>query len=232
MNPVKRPPPYQEETESKRLYPQLPVISQEGNYLIKDEEDRIIETGQAETTITMYPNSKSKKKSSKSKETTTRSGTRIRRMEYGYDEQSDLEGAMGGYDPAVRRILARAERRGGETTNDSENGDSDVDLETRTPSSARWFRPPTSSTVVAGDLQRSLREIASKIDQCFLDMETPTTPERQRILENQVEALQELRKELQRDGSQPVGMRNALRSRKQPAPRKMFPVVVRGQNLE
>ncbi|XP_034444013.1 uncharacterized protein LOC117763175 [Hippoglossus hippoglossus] len=101
MNPVKRPPPYEEGTKSKQIYPQLPVISQEGNYHIRDKEDKIIETGQAETTITMYPNSKSKKK-------TTRFGTRIKRVEYGDDnDQSDLEGSMGGYDPAVRRILVQ-----------------------------------------------------------------------------------------------------------------------------
>ncbi len=36
-------------------------------------------------------------------------------MESGDDDedQSDLEESMGGYDPAIRGVLARAERRGG-----------------------------------------------------------------------------------------------------------------------
>lgn len=59
---AKRPPPYEEEAEFKDVYPQLPVIIQEGGYCIRDEDERVIERGQAETTIKMTPSSKSKKK--------------------------------------------------------------------------------------------------------------------------------------------------------------------------
>ena len=61
-SPVKSPPPYESEVKIKDIYPQLPVISQEGRYCIKDDNDQIIEVGQAETTIKMIQSSKSKKK--------------------------------------------------------------------------------------------------------------------------------------------------------------------------
>ena len=60
-NPVKKPPPYEKEVRFEEVYPQLPVISQEGTYHIRDEDGRTIERGQAETTIKTYPSSKSKK---------------------------------------------------------------------------------------------------------------------------------------------------------------------------
>ncbi|KAG7222695.1 hypothetical protein INR49_026304, partial [Caranx melampygus] len=56
--PVQRPPPYEKEVELGELYPQLPVISQEGNYLLRDEDEQVIEMGKAETTIKMYPSTK------------------------------------------------------------------------------------------------------------------------------------------------------------------------------
>ncbi|KAI3356777.1 hypothetical protein L3Q82_003326 [Scortum barcoo] len=58
----------------------------------------------------MYPTMKAKRRMRRLE---TEGGLRIRRLESGSDEdQSDLEGAMGGYDPAVRRMLAKAEKRG------------------------------------------------------------------------------------------------------------------------
>jgi len=135
-----RPPPYERGAELKKIYPQLPVTSQEGNYLIKDKDERILETGKAETTIKMYPNSKSEKKRAHLE---MKGKLRNKRMEFGDDDddddQSDLEEFMGGYDPAVRRILARAERRRGATgekkdlrddsSSESVNGDSDGNWE-------------------------------------------------------------------------------------------------------
>ena len=61
-DPVKNPPPYEKKAAFSKIYPQLPVISQEGKYQIIDNEDRVIEMGQAETTIKMYPHSKGQKK--------------------------------------------------------------------------------------------------------------------------------------------------------------------------
>ena len=83
----------------------------------------------------MYPSSKSKKK--KKAHIESRGGQRFRMMEMGDDSQSDLDEAVGGYDPIVRRILAKAEiigdksvRRmspGKDHTDESEDGDSDGD---------------------------------------------------------------------------------------------------------
>ena len=54
-DPVKRPPPYEKDNTPRAIYPQLPVINQQGNYYIKDEDEQIIEMGKAETTIKTYP---------------------------------------------------------------------------------------------------------------------------------------------------------------------------------
>jgi len=58
--PVQCPPPYEMNTKCMDIYPQLPMINQEGKYYIEDDEERVIETGKAKTTIPMYPSSRSK----------------------------------------------------------------------------------------------------------------------------------------------------------------------------
>ena len=134
------PPPYKEREE---IYPQLPVINQEGNYLIKNEDEQVLEMGKAETTIKMYPNSKYKKKV-----TQFQTGGRFERRGESETDQSDNEGAMGGYDPAVRKILVRAERRGGKTGKKREvkedrssgSGDGDSDSESEGQSPARGLK--------------------------------------------------------------------------------------------
>ena len=55
------PPPYEKDTKSGKLYPQLPVISHEGNYHLQDDNGQVLEEGQAETTIKMIPTTKKKK---------------------------------------------------------------------------------------------------------------------------------------------------------------------------
>ncbi|KAI4884634.1 hypothetical protein NFI96_014245, partial [Prochilodus magdalenae] len=108
-----------------------------GGYHIRDEDGCTIERGQAEMTIKTYPTSKSKEETASVK---TKRELRIRRKDFGGDDdQSDLEEVMGGYDPAVRRMLSKAEKRGEKTrrredsgdnsSDESENGDSDGDSE-------------------------------------------------------------------------------------------------------
>ncbi|KAI4899572.1 hypothetical protein NFI96_002188 [Prochilodus magdalenae] len=77
-DPVKKPPPYEREVRFEEVYPQLPVISQEGTYHIRDEDGRMIERGQVETTIKTYPSSKTKKETTSLK---TKHDLRIRRRE-------------------------------------------------------------------------------------------------------------------------------------------------------
>ena len=78
----------------------------------------------------------------------------------------------------------------------------------------------------------TLRQVGRSIDRCFSDLEKTSIPERQRALENQLEELQIQKDELQEEGSQLSGMKYALRPRKEFVLKKMFPVVIRGQNLE
>lgn len=51
MSSVLSPPPYEGETASPQGYPQLPILTTEGRYLIEDNIQRIVETGDATTTI-------------------------------------------------------------------------------------------------------------------------------------------------------------------------------------
>lgn len=224
---AKRPPPYEEEAEFKDVYPQLPVIIQEGDYCIRDEDERIIERGQAETTIKMNPSSKSKKKMTRLE---TKGRARFRRMEDD-DEQSDVEEIMGGYDPVIRRRLARAERRGDESwkkkdtgdqiSDESEDGDSDEEWEIKGASCSRGFYPPMTT-----------EEIEKDMDRCISCLEKSTYPEEIRELEEHLEKLTIQREKLRKKGSQKLEKKYALRPRKGSTSKKMLPVIIRGQNLE
>ncbi|KAI4889746.1 hypothetical protein NFI96_019342, partial [Prochilodus magdalenae] len=133
----KKPPPYEKEVRFEEVYPQLPVISQEGAYHIRDEDGRTIEKGKAETTIKTYPSSKSKKETASVR---AKRELRIRRRDFGGDDDlSDLEEVTGGYYPAVRRMLSKAEIRGETTRRKEDSGDGDGDSE-----KVYWLRKPKS----------------------------------------------------------------------------------------
>ena len=232
VDPIKTPPPYEIEKKHKKIYPQLPVINQEGNYYIKDEDERIIEMGKAETIIKTYPSSKSKKRMTCRK---TRSGLR-KGIELEDDDcQSDLEGTIGGYDPVVRRILTRAERKGGKgwrkkdlvdvSSTESEESASDGDSESEGTSS---WREAASGDIEEEDRQRALEEVERSIDQCFSYMEKSSSPASQNALESQMKELQLQKKELKKKSPRKSQRHYQLRSRKG----KMCPVVIRGQNLD
>ncbi|XP_047430696.1 uncharacterized protein LOC124999740 [Mugil cephalus] len=227
--------------ELREVYPQLPVISQEGNYHIKNEAEPVIEVGKAETTILMYPSTKSKKKTTRLE---TGGRLRIKRMDFGEVEyQSDEEEARGGYDPAVRRLLARAERRGGTTgrrmelrdesevegesgsENEIENEDSDEESES--PSLAK-----RKTAYREEERRQILREVEENIDRCCRCLDKCTTPKGRKALEDQLQELQIQKKELRKTGSQKLDKEYELRSREKKKPGKMCPVVIRGQNLE
>lgn len=173
---MNKPPPYEKKVEFKELYPQLPVMAHEGDYRIVDDEDRIIERGQAETLIKMYPSSKSKKKASR---LDTGGGLKIkRRMSFG-DDQSDEEENLGAYDPAVRRILAKAEKKGNlgdKDSNDSEDGDSDDDWGCRGASASRGFFPEEASTRIDEHRQRAMKDIERSIDECITSLNRDPSP--------------------------------------------------------
>lgn len=96
MSPIQKPLTYKKEIGHQDNYPQLRVISQEGNYYITDDDEKIIETGKAETTNNkMYPFTKSKCKTvhfeAKDKMT-------VKKTDFGDGEyvQGDLERTKGG----------------------------------------------------------------------------------------------------------------------------------------
>ena len=111
-----------------------------------------MEEGRVRKTIEMYPSTKSKKKTvhvcSKGK---LRSKGKDSEKE---GDQSDLEKTMGGYDPVVRQLLARAERQGAKMGKkkqvrdggftESEDGDSDRGLDSYS-SSEEFDRTASSS---------------------------------------------------------------------------------------
>ncbi|KAI4881961.1 hypothetical protein NFI96_008338 [Prochilodus magdalenae] len=242
VNPVKQPPPYENEVKFKDLYPQLPVISQGGGYCIRDEDDRIIEAGQAETTIKMYPSSKSKRRPACLQ---TEGEVRIRKKKVDDDDdQTDVEEIMGGYDPAVRRILAKAEERGYKvkkkeksdegSSNESEDGDSDRERERRGRFCLKRPGPAATSTQAEEeeDGWRTVMEIERSIDQCLSYLDEAISLDSQKALEKQLKELERQKKELRKKSSKKVEKKYVLRSTKEETPDKMCPVIVRGQNLE
>ncbi|KAM7378716.1 hypothetical protein PAMP_004320 [Pampus punctatissimus] len=161
-DPVKKPPPYEKEVTFKDVYPQLPLLGQEGNYRIRDDNGQVVETGQMETLIKMFPDSKNKKDTVS---LTTKLGQRMKRMKSDdVDEQNDLED-MVGYDPVVRRILAKAEKRGDKTwmekyigedsSNEIKDGDSDGDCDSKDPCYSKGCFPTTSSPIIKEDKQKA-----------------------------------------------------------------------------
>ncbi|KAK6299147.1 hypothetical protein J4Q44_G00306570 [Coregonus suidteri] len=232
MDSAKTPPPYEKEVKFKDVYPQLPVIIQEGDYCIRDEDEQIIERGQAETTIKMNPNSKSRKKT---RCLETKGRVRFRRMELDDDDdddQSDSEEIMGGYDPVIRQRLARAERRGDgswkkkntrySSSDENEDGDNDEDLETKGASYSRGFYPTMTST----------EEIERDIDRCVSYLDKANNLEEVRELEEQLKKLKIQKKKLLKKGSQELEKKYTLRPRQGSTSKKMMPVIIRGQNLE
>ncbi|KAM3607523.1 uncharacterized protein V6R79_009164 [Siganus canaliculatus] len=238
VTPIKNPPPYEKEVKFKEIYPQLPVISQEGNYQVINDNDQVIETGKAETTIKMYP---SVKRKTKSKSQTSKGSLRVRRMQWQEDDQSDSEENRGGYDPVVRSILAKAEKRGekswstrdvdNDSSNESQNGSSNEDSEDE--DLLKRFYPVASSTSIGEDRRQALRGIEKSIEQCLFDLDISSNAESRKALGDQLEELQIAKKQLQGKDSKKLETKTyTLRKRKDKTPDKMCPVIIRGQNLE
>lgn len=197
--PVINPPPYEKDTEISDIYPQLPVISHEGRYSVRNEDEQIIEKGKARTTIQMYPNPEAK--------------TKI---------QSDEEEALGGYEPNVRRMLVKAEKRGGKPLKEKKPSRSPSDDSTDTDSNEDLDTDDST--------RHSLKEIRKSISQCQLDLEAVKTPEARRSLAVHLEDLKSMERFLER--KQFDTPEYSLRSMKGKSRGKMCPVIIRGQSLE
>ncbi|CAJ1050808.1 hypothetical protein L3Q82_002253 [Xyrichtys novacula] len=145
-----------------------------------------------------------------------------------------------GYDPAVRHVLAKAEKRGEKTlrkkepvkdaSKESEDEDRDEESESEESSYSLWSTPRTE----AEEKHRALRRIEKCMDKCCVDLRDATSPERQRELREEFKELQIAKKDLRKKGvEKPSTSDYSLRPRNGDNPaEKMCPVVVRGQNLE
>ncbi|KAI4874041.1 hypothetical protein NFI96_008902 [Prochilodus magdalenae] len=160
------------------------------------------------------------------------------------DDQTDVEEIMGGYDPAVRRILAKAEERGDkvkkkeksddESSDESEDGDSDRERGRRGRFCLRRPGPAATSTQAEEeeDGWRTVMEIERSIDQCLSYLDEAISLDSQKALQKQLKELERQKKELRKKGSKKVEKKYALHSTKGETPDKMCPVIVRGQSLE
>ncbi|KAI4895565.1 hypothetical protein NFI96_031237, partial [Prochilodus magdalenae] len=190
----------------------------------------------------MYPSSKSKRRPACLQ---TEGEVRIRKKKADDDDdQTDVEEIMGGYDPVVRRILAKAEERGykvkkkeksdEESSNESEDGDSDRERERRDRFCLRRPGPAATSTQAEEeeDGWRTVMEIERSIDQCLSYLDEAISLDSQKALEKQLKELERQKKELRKKSSKKVEKKYVLRSTKGETPDKMCPVIVGGQNLE
>lgn len=97
---VRNSPLYEAEVKYIDVYPQLPVLSHKGKYNIKDEDSQTVEEGKAKTVMHIYPTRK------------TRKDNICKKLFLGDEDSSGTDEAVGGYDPAIKRMLAKAEKRG------------------------------------------------------------------------------------------------------------------------
>jgi len=231
--PVQCPPPYEMTNKYADIYPQLPMITQEGNYQIEDDEERIIEAGKATTTITMYPTSRSK---TGKVQTGRKSGSKKTTDKRGYD-QTDTEGAIGGYDPKIKRMLEKAETRGKirskkaimeqDEPSGTESGSRDEDSDRRCSPLFEHYNPLSSEDQ---ELRGEIRTIRAEMEQCRRDLNRAISLENQQCVEDKLQSLYITKKELQKRRTLHSSPRRyELRTR---GVKKMAQVLVRGQNLE
>lgn len=179
----------------------------------------------------MYPTIKTKRKG--------KAAEVIRKLTFSEDVSE--EEIAGGYDPEIRRMLARAEKRGDkiggkrqeESSNESENGDSSDDSKCEGATFTGTLRSRQGSTarrerqcICEGeeDRQQTLRAIEKTIDERFAASSVSWG-----ALNEQIERLQLQRRELrEREGQKSY----SLRSRKDDKTDRMLPVLIWGQNLE
>lgn len=204
ISAVKSPPPYEKEVEYTPVYPQLPVINHEGKYKIKDDYKQTVEKGKAKTIIHMYPSSKNKTKKTYMDNRTN---------------DSDTDGAIGGYNPTIKRMLTKAEKRGikasqvkeSDQVSSSESTDEDDD-----------DNPDDCSSLVRSQCPPS-----------HFDSSDTGTPEHQQSLDSRMKELQMMETSFVRKGDSLLkSPAYYLRSKASESSDKMLPVLVRGHNLD
>ncbi|KAE8300855.1 hypothetical protein D5F01_LYC01003 [Larimichthys crocea] len=142
ISPLMTPPPYETKSESTSLYPQLPLLTTEGRYSLENDDHQILETGRATTTIVMTPETKSKQRPTSSAsggpctlktQLKDKDADGKKKTLKSIREDSNDDIFIGGYAPSIKKLLARAERRGKKTSNARKTPDpSDSDDDSNT----------------------------------------------------------------------------------------------------
>lgn len=175
MAPVTTPPPYEKQGTSAEIYPQLPILTSNGRYIMEDDDHNTLEMGEAKTTVVIQPDSKRKKKRMPNPEKKTINfakttlGKEKRRMgqkkvSKGYKlSSSDEDLCIGGYSHDIRRMLAKAEEKGRKvsrkketdrsSTSESEDGSEDEDEESE---HEEFFEPQIDHEARDGKRQEQL----------------------------------------------------------------------------
>lgn len=134
-----------------------------------------MEEGKAKTVTYMYP--------TKSKPRKTWKDDVHKTLPLEDDDESGMDEAIGGYDPAIKHVLAKAEKRGNKSekrikscrVSTDENSESDTDENPDSNSSSSEEKPP------------SLRDLERSIEQCRSDMSMTGNPGSSRDAQKTVE---------------------------------------------
>ncbi|KAM3624267.1 uncharacterized protein V6R79_021278 [Siganus canaliculatus] len=210
MTPVAASPPPYEKDKHRSLYPQLPFLTTEGRYSMENEDSQLMETGRAKTTIVLAPETKSKKQPKlssgpfrTSSKGATGSGKDGAETWTGHELSSNDKGkCIGGYDPAIKKILARAERKGQKGNREQTSSDSDsIEEESAVDNDAESDRQDDDELEKhmcrieeAGAQIHSMEEdlwtLTKTKDQLWEEMWATPTPGERQTLEESMEGLQ------------------------------------------
>ena len=215
MVPIVTPPPYEKSGERPSVYPQLPLLTTEGRYSVEDGDQQLLETGKAKTTIMMVPDVKSKRQPSAataakeaSPAKTRPKGTReyrkakMKKLRSVRLSSSDNDRCIGGYSTPIKRILARAERRGMRScatkeTQSSDTNDSDNDSNESTSSQE------SGTELEEGDLRElmeeeidsmkdDLNQLREAEEHLWEEIDLASTPRERQPLEESMGKLQQM----------------------------------------
>ena len=116
-----------------------------------------------------------------------------------------MEGAIGGYDPKIKRILEKAESRGKirskktimeeDYSSGTESGGSDEESDRLGPPSFEHYNLSTPEDL---EIQGEIMTIRAEMEQCRRDLSRAISLENQQHLEDKLQSLHITKKELQK----------------------------------
>lgn len=214
ISPLMTPPPYETKSESTSLYPQLPLLTTEGRYSLENDDHQILETGRATTTIVMTPETKSKQRPTSSAsggpctlktQLKDKDADGKKKTLKSIREDSNDDIFIGGYAPSIKKLLARAERRGKKTSNARKTPDpSDSDDDSNTSissvdsdSSQKWeevleeeFCRLEQADEKIRSMKKELREMKEAQDRLSETLQEESSPEERKRVEGMMEEVQ------------------------------------------